>query len=82
MPVGTVNQIAPGPNPLGHTNFDALGVTPQAITNIAKPPAGSVGPGPIDAGTLQRITDLETATDSLETSVSGIDARVTALEAP
>jgi len=60
MPVGTVNQIAPGPNPLGHTNFDAAGVTTQAITQVAKPPIGTVGPGPIDAGTLTRITNLET----------------------
>jgi hypothetical protein len=61
-----VNQIAPGPNPLGHTNFDAKGVTTQTISKIASPPAGTVGPGPIDAGTIQRILDLETQMTAVE----------------
>jgi hypothetical protein len=36
--------IQKGPYPYGHTSFDQNGTTSQAITNIAEPPVGSVGP--------------------------------------
>jgi hypothetical protein len=58
--------IAKGPYPLAHTSFDAKGTTTQAITNVASPPIGTVGPGPIDAPTLQRITDLEAKMTAVE----------------
>jgi len=58
--------IAKGPYPYGHTSFDQNGTTSQAITNVASPPVGSVGPGPVSAAVIQRITDLETKMSAVE----------------
>lgn len=61
--------IAPGPYPVGHTSFDQNGTTSQAITNVASPPVGSVGPSAGAGGTAVQYLTIEQQTLTASASV-------------